>query len=343
MNIEEYRLFLLNNLYKSKSASGGREVVWYCPYCDDNGDHGHFYIKIPQSQDDASVFNCVKCHTHGLVTHFKLMEWGVFDTNMGIKITEFNSGLMKNPINTKYKNLGIYNLVNTFIRDGSEAKLAYINNRLGLDLSYQDIIDNKIVLNINDVLKQNKISSFTRNINFINELNRSFLGFLSFDNAFINLRKMNENSWIEDRYINYNIFDKQDNTMKFYVIPTCIDLYNPNPIKVHMAEGPFDILSIKYNLRKEFNHSVYAAVTGNAYKGLLRCLIVGMKLMNLEIHLYPDNDSNPKTSRINKNIVNDLIQFIRPYNYGLYIHKNRIGKDMGTTIDKIDETIEKIY
>lgn len=332
----EYRNFLLSNMPFAKPASGLSEVVCKCMYCPDDGDHHHMYISIPQVEGQPSKFNCFKCGTSGYVTSRRLIEWQIFDPEWGIILSDYNKSIYNNPLyRSLYINNGICNIRNTFIREDelSFKKLQYINDRLGLNLSFQNCLDNKIVLNINDLLRENYINKITRSINFINELNKSFVGFLSYDNNFINLRNMENGSWIKDRYVNYNIFGKEDNTKKMYTIPVDINLYYP--IKVHIAEGPFDILSIKYNLRKEYDNNIYTAIAGNAYKGVLRELIINRKLINLEIHLYPDSDYNDYS-------LNDIINFIKPFGFNIFIHRNQIDKDMGVPINKISETIERV-
>ena len=48
--------------------------------------------------------------------------------------------------------------------------------------------------------------------------------------------------------MNYNLFspDQLAGTSKYYIIPNAIDTIKL--VKIHIAEGPFDILSIFYNL-----------------------------------------------------------------------------------------------
>lgn len=334
MNPEEYRNFLLQNLPHAIPASGLSEVVCKCFYCPDNGSHHHMYVSIPKTENEPSWFNCFKCGTSGMVTYKRLIEWQIFDQEMNIILTEHNRSVMNNPLNMKIYGDGIMNVRHSFIRDEelSYRKLAFINSRLGTNLTFEDCVSDKIILNINDFLKQNYIQKLTRSINFVNELNTNFVGFLSYDNNFISLRNMG-NSWIDERYIVYNTFEKKDNTKKMYIIPTSVDVRKP--IKVHITEGPFDALSVKHNLRRDFDNCIYTAITGNAYKGVLRELIINQKLINLEIHLYPDSDTK-------EYVIKDLIEFLRVYKFPVYIHRNQIGKDMGESLEKIKETIELV-
>lgn len=339
-----YRQFLKNNIPSAKDASGNTEIVCRCFSCPDSRDpnSGHFYIHIPQTEDDLSFCHCFKCGYASIVTYQKLLEWSIFDSDMALELTAHNNKVFSNPINSiKFGTQDIYRLTNSHTtQDGvSEVKLKYINNRLGLNLNYSDLIENKIVLNLNDILVSNNIKEFTRHQNIITQLDSSFMGFISFDNAFVNMRNLTSGGKvyekIDKRFINYSIFGKRDNTCKFYLIPCNLDITSPEPIKIHISEGPFDALSIKYNLRKETRQTIYTAVTGNGYKGLIRYIITTLKLMNLEIHLYVDSD-------VSRWKILDLAEFLSVYNYPLYLHRNTIGKDMGVRLDQINESIERL-
>lgn len=344
MDIDRYREFLKRNIPNARDASGNREIVCRCFSCPDSKDpnNGHFYISIPKDDQELSFFNCFKCNYSGIVNYQKLLEWGIFDHDIVIELSNHNKNIMSNP-NSRHKlnNEKIYNLNNNYITQDniSEIKLNYINTRLGLNFTYQDIIDNKIILNLNDILSSNNINEFTRHPNIIKQLDSSFIGFISYDNAFINMRNLTNGGkvfkTIDKRYINYSIFNKTDNTCKFYVIPSMVDISSSEPIKLHIAEGAFDILSVKYNLRKETNQSIYVAVSGSGYKGLIRYFISTVKLMNLEIHIYVDSDFDLWK-------IIDISNYLSAFKYPLYVHRNTIGKDMGVSLDKINETIERM-
>lgn len=344
MDSEQYKNTLLSRIYRAKLASGGKEIQCRCFDCPDSKDptsEGHMYISIPKGDDEISFHHCFKCHNSGMVTNQKLMMWGIFDADLAVMLTQHNANAMKNPNFAVKYNQGIFNLINSYVTQDelSLKKLSYINNRLGLNLSYEQILADKIVLNLNDLLKANHINELTRHGNIVSQLDSSFMGFISYDNAFVNMRNLTSSGvvykTIDKRYINYSIFGKEDNTCKFYVNPTQLDITDPTPIKLHIAEGPFDALSIKYNLRKDYNQTVYAAVTGSGYKGLIRYFIVMLKLMNLEIHLYADAD-------IERYKIVDLANFLSVYRYPFYLHRNAIGKDMGVRPEQIKESIERL-
>lgn len=335
-NIERYTDFLLTNIKPfAKMVSGKSEINCRCFYCADSSNmrKGHFYISVPK-KDEPSYFYCQKCHAQGIVTNDKLLDWGLFDSTIGIELSKFNSKVLSLSKNKKFLDSVIYNIRNDYITQDnlSEHKLAYINNRLGTNMTYADCIENKIVLNINDLISRNRLE-LTRHKNIVDQLDSCFLGFLSYDNAFINMRNLEIREvyeGINKRYINYNVFNKYDNTLRFYVLPVSLNLLDPSPIRLHMSEGPFDILSIKYNVVGVGGRDIFVSVGGSSYKSCIRHFVTKLGLYNLEIHIYMDNDQNQKQ-------IYDIYNIIKYFNIPLVIHNNAYPKekDYGVPKDRI--------
>lgn len=343
-NIVQY---LLDNMRGAHLVSGNSEINCNCPICGESETvrkstrkGGHFYISVPQN-DEPMFYNCKRavCQASGIVTHQKLIEWSLpINNDVSVELTKYNSKIFKLSKNYKYKDRDVYILNNNIIdSDLSKIKLEYINTRLGLNLSYKDLIDNKIVLNIYDLFQFNNITKFTRHDNIVKELNDNFLGFISNDNAFINLKKLVDDGkvykTIDTKYVKYNIFNKIDNSSSFYTIPTQIDI--KLPINLRIAEGPFDILSIKYNLVKDTFNEVFVSVQGANYLGCIKWYLLKIASPNINIHIYIDSD-------IEDSYVNYLKYQLSELVYPVYIHRNRIGKDMGVRSDKIDESVMKL-
>lgn len=341
----EYSLYLQTHIRPwCRKASGGRVVNCRCFYCSDskNISHGHFYISIPQNDDEVSLFYCQKCKVGGIVTPEKLIEWNVFNSDVASELTQRNIKASRNPRNNKYFIGGSmkYNIIYDDINDDelSRAKLQYINDRLGINLNYIDCMKLKIVLNLKDLFKKN-ILPRTRNVRIIDQLDSGFVGFISYDNAFVNMRKFTDkiqyHKSIDKRYVNYNLQNKYDNTCRFYCIPTTIDFMNP--VELHIAEGPFDILGIYYNTDKSHVNSIFTAVGGSGYKGLIRHFITLLKMPNIIIHIYPDNDQSRET-------ILDISDYLYPFGYRFYIHRNQYPgeKDFGVPKEKIQEVVERI-
>ena len=347
MNVEQYKNFLLSRISGARLASGGREIQCRCfnTSCEDCYDYrskGHFYISIPVD-NEPSKFNCFKCGYSGIVTHNKLLEWNIFDQEMAEDLYEYNRSISNTKSNDKYFKRTIYTVYNTYISDNeiSKFKLDYINNRLGTNLNYNDIRRLKIILNLKDVIKENRITDYTRNPSIIDQLDINFLGFLSIDNCFINMRRLVDSGLvyksIDKRYINYKLYDKFDNSERFYVIPTSIDLYAPRPIKINIAEGPFDILSVYLNMRQQ-EEGIYIAGTGCNYFGIVLYCLEVFGIINAELHIYMDTDEVAENKI--KSTINRLAELRLP----VYLHKNlKEGeKDFGVRKENIIESIYKV-
>lgn len=344
MDIERFTDFLLSKLPKAKQVSGGKEINCRCPYCPDskNPNKGHFYISVPQSKNELSFFHCKKCQAKGIITHQTLLDWGIYDAEIATGLATHNKLALNSPVNKIYNSNYAYNVKYSQITDDdlSKYKLKYINDRLGTSLTFEDCVRENIILNLCDLLNENGITSYTRHPNIVECLDSCFVGFLSIDRAFVNLRNMEIKQLpdtINKRYINYNVFGKYDNTHRMYTIPTEINLCNPEPIKLHIAEGPFDTLSIYHNLRKTSYNSIYTSITGNGYLGILKFYILTMKLINLEVHYYVDNDVGDEK-------ILYIAELLRPFNMDFYIHRNIFPKqkDFGVPLSKINESIRKI-
>lgn len=327
----------------ARVVSGGKEICCKCVFCLDHPKSTHMYIKIPKD-GQAPLYNCFLCNASGIVNSRVLRMLNVYDIDVVSSTVDYTKKVAKE---LNYKDLDdenkIFNLSNNFITKCplSEIKLRYINKRIGTNLTYSDLIKNKIILNLGDLLVSNGISTYTRDPAIIQQLNDSFIGFISADNAFVNMRNLTPGKvykTIDKRYINYNIFGKLSNTQRYYIIPTNIDLSRPDPIKLHIAEGPFDILSIFYNMNKcNLDNSIYAAICGKSYLNIIKYFIEMKGLLNIELHIYPDKDIE------NYSMIN-IANYLEPFNIAVYIHRNifQNEKDFGVPPDRIRESVQQL-
>lgn len=339
---EKLRAHLLDNIPSAKSVSGGDSIAMRCPDCGDSRKHAssrHMYVSMP-TEKDPGLYYCHLCHSSGIVTHRKLLDWGCYDPELAEELYLHNQKVSGS---TKYKKYSIgrsYHVTNSMIKndDLSIAKMSYINNRLGTSLKPADFLSLKVVINLLDLLEENNITQLTRDYSIVEQLDRSFVGFLSLDNGFVTLRKTDDEpvyDAINMRYVNYKLFDKEDTSERFYVVPQAIDLLAPGRIKLHVAEGVFDVLSIYLNLRRG-EPGIYASVSGSNYSSVISYFMMEKMIPNLEVHLYPDNDQ--PEYRINK-IVRDFDSMRAP----IYIHRNTAPgeKDFGVSLDRINEVVRK--
>ena len=143
---------------------------------------------------------------------------------------------------------------------------------------------------------------------------------------------------IEKRYVKYQIFDKEITAQRFYTIPTMVDLNSTERIKLHIAEGSFDILSIFLNLRNK-EPGIYTSISGSNYISVIMHFLTQLKLPYLELHIYPDNDKHGDMYTMRK-LMNKIPD---PY-IPIYIHRNTCPgeKDFGVPIHRINESIYKL-
>ena len=339
IDVNLYKRFLLDKLPNAKEASGGSEINCKCVYCSDN--KRHMYVSIPKNEEDPSMYNCFKCGAKGVVTDKVLQEWNVYEDSMAVALINHNKKVkVKNVINQRM----VASLSNRYAKDDklTRDKLDFINRRLGTDLTIKNCLDLKIVLNLKDLLSQNNITQYTRHNHIVNELDMGFVGFISLDNSFVNLRRIVPEGTvykeIDKRYVNYNIFGKYDNAERFYTIPTVVNLNATERIKLHIAEGPFDILSVYLNLRNQ-EPGIYTCVAGSNYVGIVRHFILTMKLNYIEIHMYPDEGSGGEEYKLRY-----ITELAAPMGIPVYIHRNKMlgEKDMGVPLDRIKEEIYQL-
>ena len=346
MNSGHYKDYLLNSIPSASIASGGKVINCRCFYCPDskNPNNKHFYISIPQEENEPSLYYCHKCHTSGVVTYKNLIDWNIYNENLAADLIEHNKKSNKSSKYNKYFSKIHYNVcsITTTDNDISKIKLDYINNRLGCRFTYEDLRNLKIILNLSDILKDNNITNLTRDKQIVDQLDINFIGFLSIDNAFLNMRRICDEGLvyksIDKRYINYKLFDKYDTSERFYTIPTALNVCTGDRIKIHVAEGPFDILSIYTNLRNK-EPGIYTCIAGSNYLGMAMYFLEVYKLPYVEFHYYPDNDKFGD----NKNMYR-IANYLKPLNIPLYIHRNMMEKekDFGVDISRIKESIMKL-
>lgn len=329
----------------AKSASGGREVIVRCRFCGDSKDqkHAHFYISVPQTQDELSFYHCKKCPAHGIVNDDILRKLGCTDSNILVDVMRHNAEVLSLPKYKYLKTINRYPLRYDWISNSSmnEYKLKYINNRIGANFTYADLSSLKIFLNLYDIIRQNNLE-LTRYQNICDQLNDNFIGFISYDNSFCGLRKVTNNElykYIDKRYINYELINKQNNNKNHYVIPSQLNVLDVNPIKIHIAEGQFDILSIYYNLQKCNNYqNIYIACGGKSYIQSLEFILMETGVINYEIHFYPDKDVTDY--EFNR----DVLRVIGLLPCNIYIHRNIFEgeKDYGVPLNRIKDSVRLI-
>lgn len=329
---------LLTNIPSAQYASGKTEIVMKCPFCGDSPDpkSKHFYISLREGQ--PHFYNCFKCNSKGIVNSKFLRMISIYDNNAMEDIDRYNKSTMIVDNNSRFNYTKTKNIKNIIVdNELSRMKLLYINKRLGLNLNLEDLFKLKICPNILELLRINNINNFTRDIRVMEDLNKYFVGFISYDNNFINLRNLmpedKVNKFIAKRYIIYNVFGDQSNSERFYTVPTNIDI--TKHVNINIAEGVFDILSVKYNLNPNNNEqNVFTAICGKNYMSAIEFYLCKLGLFNSTFHIYIDND-------VSKYELLNLSKQLIPLNIDVYIHRNVYPemKDFGVKREYIKEEV----
>ena len=333
----------------SKDASAKREVTINCPLCTREGmtDTGHhMYISLGLD-GKPPMFNCFRNINHrGILTKEVLEDFSgrgdIIDSELLSEI-ESNNKRVSNLSRYRLNRQGKLDLRVPIPKDNqiSAYKLNYINKRLGLDLTYEDLASCKIILSLYEFLGYNSYKKITRSKFIADTINNVFVGFLNNNNTAIIFRNlMNDEARkkvhksLDSRYIKYTISDVDAGG--YYIIPSVCNIYDH--IDIHIAEGTFDILSIFYNLRKaNRNNNIFAAIGGNTYISLIKYFITTQSLINVTFHIYIDND-------IDDFVLKGIQKKLTPLGIPSYVHVNMYEgeKDFGVSKDKINEYVYKL-
>lgn len=347
---EALKQYLLNTFSDARQVSGGKEVVIRCRFCGDsrNQSSRHLYIFCGDNSRPP-MYHCFKCDESGVLTRKVLSELegysGSIDQNLLYELDKRNAEWEKK---SRYypKQNNIYNMVWGYKRgdqydDLDGFKVKYISDRIGYNFGWRDIWNCKIILNLREFLQYNKIEQFTRSQSDIDTLSRYYIGFLSMDNGFVTLRQLPNRANLPDyykRYMVYNIFGAQSSNLRYYCIPTSLRVMGIDPIHIRIAEGPVDILSISHNLRyDDSGPNIYISSNGKGYINVVKSLLELYPLVNIAIHLYPDND-------VPDYYFTWFLKSLNRLYIPTFIHRNIFPgeKDFGVPLDHIRENIERI-
>lgn len=207
-------------------------------------------------------------------------------------------------------------------------KIKYLNKRIGYPIPIEDYQRLKIIFNVSDFLKLNNIPVQNKYQQILPLYDRDYIGFLSVKNEYIILRDITGGN--KFRYVKFNIFGMESNAHSFYTISNTVDTITSDPIRIIVAEGPFDILSIVYNIYGGIipNCVFMSTNHGAFYNPLLYYINKGLVGSNIFLDIYKDSDSI-----MDYNLLRNQLK-IYTKNYKVY--RNAIGKDFGVPKDKFE-------
>lgn len=341
IEIKQLVLHRLQTLPVCIPNSTRTQWVVRCPYCGDsiNPSHGHFSIKIDMNSEIPMLYRCLKCDESGMLTGQVLEDIGCsFSSEINERLNNYNRQVKKvNPfLNLKKRNWKVPLCTDIMYNE----KKYYINNRLGIDYSFDDYRKLKVIFNIFDFMDINNIKAIP-NISWkmLNFLNNNYVGFLSNNNTRITYRCIRKDNNM-NRYHKIILDPYNTSPNNFYSIPIKMDLMYTDEVNIHIAEGTFDIISVFENVNKHnINNNLYYASCGFNINTILKYLYhIGINT-DINCHIYSDND---KTNEDHMKYLFNKTNYI--WLDHIYIHRNKfIGeKDYGVPLSNIEDSITKL-
>lgn len=335
-SLESLRDALLS-LPRAKKSISGSEISFRCPFCGDSKSDPYatsFSVNVDPASEKFGQYQCFRanCQSHGIINSEFMYMIGLDNNEAEKDINRFISGkgIKIDDVYKTRRHNELYNVINT--QDAvSEAKRKYINKRLGLNLSYEDLYRFKINLNLMDLLTINEIQIPNKSYNYYRSLSDYGISFISAYNDYAIIRDISKSGKLKKRYTNISIFGSDKTITKAYCIPTKLDLMSPDPTVINIAEGAFDILGVYNHIKidKKYNNKLYLAACGSGIVNTLFAYIQQYGLINCKINIFADSDvSVEKFKRLKK---------LEPYliKYDVNVFYNTMSKDFGVPKDKI--------
>lgn len=300
-----------------------------CPFCGDtkkHHKHTHFYITIDKKNDEMPIlYNCWLCNSSGVMTPDVLRMLEVHDINITTAMKVYNKSIKKKLVNLGFRDNNL-KLKVPMPEDTklNRSKLKYLNDRLMVNLSFEDAVKMKIIFDLAQFLKYNHIEEITCSESKAIDLRDNYIGFLSVRNESINFRQVTKGRG--KRYEKYPIMKQLDNTRKFYSIPSSVDVMSGDIITINISEGPFDAMGIYLHLYDENNdNAIITAATGSGFKSVVLYFVnQGVVGDNVVLNIFADNEPD-KTNQYYKKQIGSLLQWFGETN----IIRNEKSKDLG--------------
>lgn len=343
MTNKEIKLAFIDSLYGRGEYIRQVNDVQYrtrCPFCGDsksNLNTGHLYIKINPDDNYPMVYHCFKCEESGIVDDNLLLALNIGNINLKSNITTLNktSDRIKGQKFLTDDEIINFNYKLPEVKDYN--KIKYIEDRLGCNLSIEDIEKFKIITSLKDFLIYNNIKEITTENYICHNIEKNYVGFLSFGGAYILFRDITNTQ--QYRWIKYAVTNDSRGCKLFYSISNSIDIFTRDNININLSEGVLDILSAYKNLNYNNSNDLDIAVCGKQYLYVLNTLnSMGFIGSNINLNIFSDNDevfNNKNNKPTNIEYFKKLLHKNKYLYNSTNIYYNLIDKDIGVIKDKI--------
>lgn len=315
------------------------KVIVKCPVCGEGTkkhNHSHCYVGLINNGPPV-VFHCFMNECSGVVNPNFLHDMGIFDNELDTILNIFNRSVSNLDtisrkiymINKKKEHMSIPKIVDN---GNSMHKLMYMQNRLGVKFSYENLESLKVVFSLKDFLEVNDIKPNMKYKGFNKVINNDYVGFLSSNNDYIVFRNtlLNDNL----RYVKYDLFNSMDTGNIIYNVPGMqCDLF-ADEVNLNICEGTFDALGLFCHVKKyDKVNNIYAACCGSGYLNAIKYFLKLGFIDNLRVNIYSDSDKDLKYYRKIK-----IYEQIEPWVKSIDIYYNELGKDYGVPAKYIKVT-----
>lgn len=336
MRLEKVCDFLKSQPRYKDSGDNVLIACWICGDSQNKNKPGNMAIKVNLAPGEPMYYQCFRsnCQARGFLKSEDLQRMGCNDVETLMELSLWNKEA--NPrLEKKYYSKHNYNyqFANLAIPDNKD-KLDYINARLGTKLGYNDLKDYKIQLGLYEFLKINRINKLAFSPNKCNMLDQYTIGFLSMYSDYLICRDVTKHIITGNRYTTYRIrgTPKEDD-MKIYCIPGELDILDPKPVDINIAEGTFSILGAYLNtgMRKKQKNSIWLANCGSGFKHTLFHVTRQYGLLDVNLHIW--SDSEVKVEKYEK-LMKDAKSHMNLKSVTVYY--NSIAEDFGYSKSQIE-------
>ncbi len=337
MDSDKEELFSILRNHRGCHDVGDGRIRTRCILCGDSKKDPHkmrLNIKCdPHNPTEPVMFICFNCGESGILTTDMLAAILGGENELEMELLRrinktarrSDKGLRVN----KYKGSKVRQVIIPPPRKqmNTVRKIQYMNKRIGVTIPLEDYQKLKLIFSLQEFLVTNQLGLNPKYEYIANKLENDYLGWLSVDNEYIIFRDITGNH--KERYVKYKIDKLVDsNIHSFYGISNQVNVISQNPIHIIATEGPFDILSVVYNMYgKIVPDCIFLSVNHGLFlTPILYYLNKGIVGSNIYIDIYRDSDSVVNYTELK----NDLKIYTRNFT----VYRNVIGKDFGVPKDQ---------
>lgn len=285
--VQEWLESQMNNY---RPSGDGRYCRIECPWCG----HQDLSIKIDPDEGEPIWYSCwsASCQKKGQLTTDVMKEFGCIDQPTLEELAKYNKTI--NPYLEKSfqvresRNYAIINLP----KGDSIEKLNYINKRLGVSLTMDQLRDFKIQLSLLDMLRLNDIKQMAASQSKLRYMDVNCIGFVSIYDDYLICRDIHAKKG-EMRYYNYRIAGKADpDDLKIYCIPTEIDLMDPKAANINVAEGVFSLLGayMHTDIGRDRRNNIFVANCGAMATSTVMRICKQYGLLKVRLNFFSDSE-----------------------------------------------------